>query len=561
MISSTFSSAQSGLNASRTAIETVSTNIANENTEGYVKRVTNLSELSNADSYADGVQVSSVERQTNEYLFEKIMNESSYSSYYSKNSDIYELTETIFTETDESGLSVDLDSYFQAVENLRSDPNNEIYQAGLESSALNLVENMQSLYTDLNDVQDSLTSEIYDDAKAINSLLDQIVEVNDKIVKSGESLDLLDKRDTLEQELATYVDIEVDTSNSDYYKLSIAGETAIFHNTLSYEVEVVEDPTKQENVYDYDFSNSSALDETLTISLNNNTTISVTATAGDTSLDVKTKIMDAINNDSVLNDTLEASLSNDGNLIISSKEKGEDVAFDLTILNDTTLISKNSSLSEDATSDVHLEILDKELDLSSGSMKALVENVTTTDSNNVISTYKQSLNDLAYSLIDITSSYITNSDDTYVYGDDDTQVDISTLSTTNLNLFSGSSVMNISFDNTVIDVLSQNDLDYLADIQWNEDINISTVTQNSSQGFSEFLNTLRVNISSNKESIDSKLETQEAILTSLNSTYDELTKVDSDEELINLMQYQASYQANAKVITAVDEMIQTLLAM
>lgn len=561
MISSTFSSAQSGLNASRAAIETVSTNIANENTEGYIKRVTNLSELSNADSYADGVQVTSVERQTNEYLFEKIMNESSSSSYYSKNSSIYELAETIFSETDESGLSFDLDSYFQAVENLRSDPDNLIYQAGVESSALNLVENMQSLYSDLNNLQDSLTTEINNDAKAINSLLDQIVEVNDKIVKSGESLSLLDKRDILEQELATYVDIEVDTSNSDYYKLSIAGETAIFHNTLSYEVKVIEDPTKQENIYDYDFSNSSAVDETLSISLNNNITISVVATAGDTSLDVKTKIMDAINNDSVLNDTLEASLSNDGNLIIASKEKGEDAAFDLTILNDTTLISKNSSLSKDATNDVHLEILDNELDLSSGSMKALVENVTTTDSNNVISTYKQSLNDLAYSLIDITASYITNSDDSYVYGDDDTKVDTSAQNITNLNLFSGSTVMNMSFDNTVINTLSQNDLDYLAQIQWNEDINIDSSNVNSSQGFSEFLNTLRVNVSSNKESIDSKLDTQEAILTSLNSTYDALTKVDSDEELINLMQYQASYQANAKVITAVDEMIQTILAM
>ena len=38
-------------------------------------------------------------------------------------------------------------------------------------------------------------------------------------------------------------------------------------------------------------------------------------------------------------------------------------------------------------------------------------------------------------------------------------------------------------------------------------------------------------------------------------------KVDPDEEMINLLQYQAAYEANAKIITAVDEMIQTLLAM
>ena len=38
-------------------------------------------------------------------------------------------------------------------------------------------------------------------------------------------------------------------------------------------------------------------------------------------------------------------------------------------------------------------------------------------------------------------------------------------------------------------------------------------------------------------------------------------RVDPDQEMINLLQYQAAYEANAKIITAVDEMLQTLLAM
>ena len=34
-----------------------------------------------------------------------------------------------------------------------------------------------------------------------------------------------------------------------------------------------------------------------------------------------------------------------------------------------------------------------------------------------------------------------------------------------------------------------------------------------------------------------------------------------DEELVSLMMYQTAYQANAKVITAIDKMIDTLLGM
>ena len=44
-------------------------------------------------------------------------------------------------------------------------------------------------------------------------------------------------------------------------------------------------------------------------------------------------------------------------------------------------------------------------------------------------------------------------------------------------------------------------------------------------------------------------------------SYNQLTKVDKDEELLNLMKFQATYTANAKIVTAIDEMIQTLLGL
>ena len=77
----------------------------------------------------------------------------------------------------------------------------------------------------------------------------------------------------------------------------------------------------------------------------------------------------------------------------------------------------------------------------------------------------------------------------------------------------------------------------------------------------KFYQNLLVTISSNVEDNSFKLEAQDAIVNSLESTYNNLTKVDSDEEMINLLQYQAAYEANAKIITAVDEMLQTLLDM
>lgn len=56
-------------------------------------------------------------------------------------------------------------------------------------------------------------------------------------------------------------------------------------------------------------------------------------------------------------------------------------------------------------------------------------------------------------------------------------------------------------------------------------------------------------------------ETQEAIYNSLENTYNNLVKVDSDDEMLNLMKFQAAFTANAQIITAINEMIQTILGM
>ena len=64
--------AQSGLNTSRYAIDVTSNNIANENTEGYNKRVSLTSEIDSLeDSIGNGVSFDGVNRITNQYLYNR----------------------------------------------------------------------------------------------------------------------------------------------------------------------------------------------------------------------------------------------------------------------------------------------------------------------------------------------------------------------------------------------------------------------------------------------------------------------------------------------------------
>ena len=190
----------------------------------------------------------------------------------------------------------------------------------------------------------------------------------------------------------------------------------------------------------------------------------------------------------------------------------------------------------------------------------MLDNVKTDSGNNIFNTYKERLDQFAKTLSDLTDSYIENADQTYVYGTNEVEISSNEDEKVNLNLFTGADVKSLTFNTASLNNLTQSNLDYLATLQWKEDIDFDETGENK-QSFSEFYQTLRVSISDEKENTEFKRESQEAISVSIQTSYDKLTKVDSDTELVELIKYQAAYEANAKMITIADEMLQTLLNM
>ena len=524
---------QSGLSASKYAVDVTSNNIANENTDGYIKRVVNTSELPGLESdIGNGVSFDGVTRSSSVYLYDKMVSQSSLSSYYEQEDSILSNIETMFSETESSGFSATLSSFTDSIESLRSDSTNLIYQNELSTQAQSLVDGLQSLNSSLEEEISDTKSLLQDQVDTVNNLLEQIVFVNKQIVDSNtSSYDLIDKRDTLEKELSNYVDIEVNR-NSDTYNLKIAGVNVIFNNTNLHEVSVLENNIAQKDIYNSsDLNDSNFSDgDTISIVLNDTTTLTLSANVSGTSEnELKNQIIDAINNNSKFSD-YEAYLDTSNNLVIKSTTGGVENKFDISISVDGTEMSKNTNSAE-AQNNVSLAVYNNKLSLSSGSLKAITQELTSSTSN--LYSYKESLDDFAKALVDYTSS------------------------NSSVKLFSGTDVNSLSFNENIISSLSDDDLENLAQLQWDENISIGT----SNTSFSEFYQNLLVTISSNVENNNFKLESQNAIVNSLESTYNNLTKVDPDEEMINLLQYQAAYEANAKIITAVDEMLQTLLDM
>ena len=526
--------AQSGLNASKYSVDVTSNNIANENTAGYVKRTVNTSELPELENdIGNGVSFDGVTRNTSVYLYDKLVSQSSLSSYYEQENSTLSEIEIMFSETETSGLSTTLSNLFDSIESLRTNSSSSIYQNEVSTQAQILVDGLQSLNSGLDDAFNSTIEEFEDQVDSVNNILKQIVYLNEQMIQSNTaSNDLLDKRDALEKELSNYVDIEIDRT-SDTYNLKIAGVNVIFNNTNLHEVSISENNIAQKNIYnssDLDDSNFSDGDE-ISIVLNGTTTLTLSASvSGTDENELKNQIINEINTNSKFSD-YTAYLDSSKNLVIKSNIEAEEGEFDISISVATNEISKNTN-SVEAQNNVSLAVYNNKLSLTGGSLKAITQELTSSTSN--IYSYKNSLDEFAKALVDTVNS------------------------SSQTPLFKGSSVDTLSFEKDNITSLTSEDLENLAKIQWDKSLTIG-VTSNTS--FSEFYQNLLVTVSSNVENNNFKLESQNTIVNSLESTYNNLTKVDSDEEMINLLQYQAAYEANAKVITAVDEMLQTLLAM
>ena len=601
-----FSVAQSGLKVAQTNVENVMNNISNENTEGYKKRVVDIFEATHVDarSTGRGATVGDVRRITNIYAYDNLMKQDSKKSEYDELSTMLEEIESSFYETEDSGFSNDLDKYFQSVENLRSNPTNAIYRNELSSQGEIIVNDLKTLYSSIEDREKVTQNFLKDDVSEVNGILNDIGTVNKHIEDSlTVANDLLDKRDNLEARLSKYTTVTMQRNDS--YSLSIGNTTAVRYDTNVHKVDLTDNYIAQKDVYATDDNESTLVnkdtwDGSDTVTYYFNKDISVTVTNGekidldgdgdDETID-KDNIVRAlkykINHDPTMSVYIQAfngqySINENGNktdkndqdyfLVVEAKEAGKDNKFEgKIIVNDddtqdddgnqvSNLVTKNDNKSKEAQNDIHLEIFSEKLNIQGGKFKSMLDNVDTTSSNNKFTKYKDMLDNFARKLADMSEAYILNDDGTYVSGGEATLLDKNKDQRVDLNLFSGASVKTLEFNKDKVSTLDQENLDYLATLQWNENIDIDGTGENNTS-FSKYFQSLKVSIASDKENVDYAKETQKTVTESLRTSYEKFTKVDKDSEMINLMKFQSAYEANAKVITIVDRMLKTLLGM
>jgi flagellar hook-associated protein 1 FlgK len=238
---------QTGLAAASAGIEVVGHNVSNANTDGYHSRTLGTSTSSTVNQsgmwFGQGTSISQVARAGDELIASQLVDAQGEGAYQSSLYDSLSVVESMFSETDGSGIATTLAEFFDSLTAATVDPSDSSLRSAVVSAAGNLVSSVGNTYSFLDSSAEGITSQIAQSVDSINEALQQIATLQESIVADADSVgqgDLLDQRDALIGELASSIGVSVDYGENNEVTLYLGGHALLNDTaarTLAYETD------------------------------------------------------------------------------------------------------------------------------------------------------------------------------------------------------------------------------------------------------------------------------------------------------------------------------------
>ena len=228
-----------GIYTNRLGLNTVGHNISNSSTEGYSRQTAHSSAtpssevytLAGASQVGNGSTVTSVLRARDIYADRQFWKENSTNGYYNAKASKYAKIESIFNDSDNSGVQNAMEQFYKAWQDCSASASTDTSRQNVINAGQNLTEIMQ---TAASQTQKQITS-LYDDitlsVETMNRLMGQVVELNKNIsgieATGAAANDLRDQRDLIVDQLTNLTDITVYEDTNGMYTLVSNGTTLV----------------------------------------------------------------------------------------------------------------------------------------------------------------------------------------------------------------------------------------------------------------------------------------------------------------------------------------------
>lgn len=240
MINSLLSLGRQSLMNAQVGISVTGENIANIDTEGYSRRTvtysTNSSISVNGLSLGNGASVEQIKRNYDTLLESQYLTANSESTYWSTLAENLYNVESLFTESDDYGVSTALDTFLDSFTSLGSAPDDAATRQELLSYAQTLIDSLSILDSSLDDTLATLETEIAAGVDEVNSLIEQIATLNNDITSNPDDLNLQDQRSAAIRELSELLDVTVIEGENSRVSVLTSGGLPLVDGVVGYQL-------------------------------------------------------------------------------------------------------------------------------------------------------------------------------------------------------------------------------------------------------------------------------------------------------------------------------------
>lgn len=245
-----FNASVSGLFAAQRSLDVIGHNIANQNTEGYTRQRSNQvtldpTSIENGRWLGTGVRMDNIVQIRDELLDIKFRTENAKKGYWEETKVALSQIENIFGEPKSNGITTAINNFFASMDEVIKNSDDPTAKQSFIENSLTFTRYLNNTISRFEKLISDTDEEVVATVTKINANLDQIASLNTKILEAeysgGMANDLRDKRNILLDELSEVADIRInrpvyvdkDGRKSETLQIEIAGHTVVNHEKVS----------------------------------------------------------------------------------------------------------------------------------------------------------------------------------------------------------------------------------------------------------------------------------------------------------------------------------------
>lgn len=590
-----------GLQAHQVMVDTTGNNIANASDEFYARQKAILKPQASLErggyQIGTGVQIESIVRAHDDFVFQRYGRAAQEKEFFQTQYDKLRETSSLFPDLEGVGIYDDLQQYFNSWKDLSKNPKDPAQKQLLVQRTQTLLKSIRATYDNVAGMQKKTSEELAMRIEEVNRKGKQIAEINKKLsireshTDLNHANDLRDQRDKLEFELKELIggvvfksnlktNIDINSRDIDYgenYVMNVAGGFNIIDG-VNFHPLVVKESHKGNGLNHVYFQNQDFRPVDITSSL----------------LDGKVGALIKLYADGI-DGTIPGKLQNYLDMVNTFALGFIEATNNIYAQSATTAVeSKALTLRPDQS------LIDSSYNIREGSFDIVIydsngdEIGVKTIEINPLTTLQDVVNQINANTDDNDDKNSLNDIDDYFVATYDVQTGKFQMTPKNQNdifiglrdhgsnlpgafgvnrLLEGDGGHNIQLNSIYLQDPSKL-RPWVAPSSGNTDVaNMMQQLQYDDVTFQQGKNNIQDMqiaqyyrllggaIATDTEAVKTTLDTKTALYSAAKKEYLSISQVSVDEEMVNLIKFQSGYAANAKVVSTIDKMIDTLLGL